>query len=73
MSNETPLGNMWMSAPFMRVMDGSTESHKENLAKLMLRDYDARDDLFPSYHLPRLQAAAREKFKNIISRYNGAS
>lgn len=73
MSNETPLGNMWMSAPFMGVMDGSTESHKENLAKLMLRDYDASDDLFPSYHLPRLQAAVREKFKNIISKYNGAS
>lgn len=66
MSNETPLGEMWMSAPFMGIMDGSTESHKENLAKLMLRDYEGCDDLFPTYHLPKLEAAAQEKFEQVL-------
>jgi len=69
MSNETPLGEMWMSAPFMGVMDGSTESHKENLAKLMLRDYEPCDDLFPTYHLPKLQQAAREKIAKVLEQY----
>ncbi len=67
MSNETPLGSMWMSAPFMGVMDGSSESHKENLAKLMLRDYEPNEDLFPSYHLPKLQQAAHEKFAPLLA------
>jgi acyl-CoA dehydrogenase len=67
MSNETPLGSMWMSAPFMGVMDGSSESHKENLAKLMLRDYEPNEDLFPSYHLPKLQQAAHEKFATLLA------
>lgn len=71
MSNETPLGNMWMSAPFMGVMDGSSESHKENLAKLMLRSYEPSDDMFPSYHLPKLQRAAQEKFANILGQNAG--
>lgn len=69
MSNETPLGDMWMSAPFMGVMDGSDESHKENLAKLMLREYEPCDDLFPTYHLPKLHAAARTKMSKELAKY----
>ncbi|MFT5441400.1 MAG: acyl-CoA dehydrogenase [Myxococcota bacterium] len=69
MSNETPLGDMWMSAPFMGVMDGSDESHKENLAKLMLREYEPCDDLFPTYHLPKLHAAASAKMSKALAQY----
>ncbi len=72
MSNETALGDMWMSAPFMGVMDGSTESHKENLAKLLLREYEPCDDLFPTYHLPKLQQEAREKIGKVIEQYGAA-
>jgi len=72
MSNETPLGEMWMSAPFMGVMDGSTESHKENLAKLLLRDYEVCDDLFPTYHIPKLQKAARVKIGKVLEQYGAA-
>ncbi|MDG2072429.1 MAG: acyl-CoA dehydrogenase family protein [Pseudomonadales bacterium] len=66
MSNETPLGDMWMSAPWMGVMDGTTEVHKANLSKLLLRDYEPSDDLFPTYHLPKLIEAAQEKFGKVI-------
>ena len=66
MSNETPLGDMWMSAPQMGIMDGATEAHKSNLAKLLLRDYEASDDLFPTYHLPKLIEQAQDKFEAMI-------
>lgn len=66
MSNETPLGDMWMSAPQMGIVDGATEAHKSNLAKLLLRDYEASDDLFPTYHLPKLIEQAQEKFEAMI-------
>ena len=55
--------------PFMGVMDGSSESHKENLAKLMLRNYEPSDDMFPTYHLPKLQRAAQEKFSNLLNQH----
>ncbi|MFT7129751.1 MAG: acyl-CoA dehydrogenase [Gammaproteobacteria bacterium] len=69
MSNETPLGDMWMSAPQMGIMDGTTEAHKSNLSKLLLRNYEASDDIFPTYHLPKLIAKAQEKFDKIINNY----
>jgi acyl-CoA dehydrogenase len=69
MSNETPLGEMWMSAPQMGIMDGTTEAHKSNLSKLLLRDYEACDDLFPTYHLPKLIEAAQDKFETVIENY----
>ena len=68
-SNETELGSMWALAPSMGIADGSTESHKANLAKLLLRDYEGSDDLFPTYHLPKLIAEAQDKFEKIIADY----
>ncbi len=69
MSNETPLGDMWMSAPQMGIMDGTTEAHKSNLSKLLLRAYEASDDIFPTYHLPKLISKAQDKFQKIIDAY----
>jgi acyl-CoA dehydrogenase len=66
MSNETPLGSMWASAPQMGIMDGATEAHTANLAKLLLRDVEPAGDLFPSYHLPKLIEAAQNKFETMI-------
>lgn len=72
MSNETPLGEMWMAAPQMGIMDGTTEVHKSNLAKLLLRDYEACEDLFPTYHLPKLIAQAQDKFEKVIASHVAA-
>ena len=69
MSNETPLGAMWLSAPQMGIMDGTTEVHKANLAKLMLREYEPSDDLFPTYHLPKLIEKAQDKFEKVVDDY----
>ena len=69
MSNETALGDMWMAAPQMGIMDGATEVHKANLAKLLLRDYEPSLDLFPTYHLPKLIEKAQDKFEKVIDAY----
>ena len=72
MSNETELASMWLSAPQMGIMDGTTEVHKANLSKLLLRDYEASDDLFPTYHLPKLVEQSQEKFGKVIDEYLSA-
>ena len=72
MSNETPLGSMWASAAQMGIMDGTTEAHKANLAKLLLRDVERCEDLFPTYHLPKLIEAAQDKFEGMIAEHKRA-
>jgi hypothetical protein len=34
-----------------------------------LRDYEACDDLFPTYHIPKLVAKAQDKFEKVIADY----
>lgn len=72
MSNETPLGEMWMAAPQMGIMDGTTEVHKSNLAKLLLRDCEPCEDLFPTYHLPKVIEQAQDKFEKVIDNFASA-
>ena len=46
----------------MGLADGPTEVHKMTVARQVLRDYEPVDDLWPSGHLPKRLAAAREKY-----------
>jgi acyl-CoA dehydrogenase len=61
-SNELPLGRMVHGAHVMALVDGATEVHKVGVAKAVLRDYDAVDDLWPSEHIPKKLAAAKIKY-----------
>jgi acyl-CoA dehydrogenase len=61
-SNELPLARMVHGAHVMGLVDGSTEVHKVGVAKAVLRDYSAIDDLWPSEHIPKKLAAARAKY-----------
>ena len=61
-SNEMPFMHMVTSSFVMGIADGPTEVHKVTVAKQVLRDYRPDNDLFPSYHLPKLREAAREKY-----------
>jgi acyl-CoA dehydrogenase len=70
-SNEMPLGRMWMMAPVMGIVDGPTEVHRVTIAKRVLRDYKPADGLFPSAHLPGRLEAARAKFAEILEREVG--
>jgi acyl-CoA dehydrogenase len=61
-SNEMPFMHMVTSAFVMGIADGPTEVHKVTVAKQVLKDYHPDNDLFPSYHLPKLREAARDKY-----------
>jgi acyl-CoA dehydrogenase len=62
-SDEMPLGHMWVYAMMMGVMDGPTEVHKMTVAKNLLKKAKAAPGLFPSMHLPTRLAAARRKYE----------
>jgi acyl-CoA dehydrogenase len=61
-SNEMPFTRMMNGAAVMGLADGPTEVHKMTVAKQVLRDYQPADDLWPTGHLPKRLAAAREKY-----------
>jgi acyl-CoA dehydrogenase len=65
-SNEMPLIGMWTMAPVMGIADGPTEVHKVTVARQVLRDYKASDDIWPSEWLPKKQEAARAKFAEYL-------
>jgi acyl-CoA dehydrogenase len=65
-SNEMPFHRMLLGASVMGLADGPTEVHKVTVARQVLRDHAPSDDLWPSEHLPRRLAAAREKFAEIL-------
>lgn len=62
LSNELPFMHWVTESYFLALADGPTEVHKVTLAKQVLRGYDPATDTFPDYHLPRLRAAALERF-----------
>ena len=61
MSNEVPLMQMWATVPEMGIVDGPTEVHKISVAKEVLRDRHAAEQLFPNYYLPLATENARKK------------
>ncbi len=61
-SDEMPLGTMWMAAPIMGLVDGPTEVHRTTVARQVLKGYQPVEGLWPSHHLPTRIAAAREKY-----------
>ncbi len=65
-SNELPLVGLWNVAAMMGIMDGPTEVHRVTVARQVLKGYRAAPDAWPSEHLPRRVAAAREKFAALL-------
>jgi acyl-CoA dehydrogenase len=65
-SNEMPLGRMWMMAPVMGLVDGPSEVHRVTVARQVLKRYEAAPGLWPTEHLPEKIAAAREKFAEYL-------
>ncbi len=61
-SNEMPFPRWVMGAAVMGLADGPTEVHKVTVARQVLRDYKATDDLWPTEHLPKKLAAAKAKY-----------
>lgn len=65
-SLEMPFTDLIVQSFVMGLADGPTEVHKITVAKLLLREYAATPDLFPAYHRPTANAAAREKFAQAL-------
>jgi acyl-CoA dehydrogenase len=65
-SNEMPFVEQVIQSFHMGLADGPTEVHKLTLARQVLRDYKATDDLFPSQHIPKLREAAIRKYGDQI-------
>jgi acyl-CoA dehydrogenase len=65
-SNEMPFSRMLLAASALGLADGPTEVHKVTTARQILRDYQPSDDLWPSEHLPKRLAAAREKYAEYL-------
>ncbi len=65
-SNEMPFTRMVNTSYLLGLADGPTEVHKVTVAKQVLRDYSPSDDLWPTEHLPRRLAAAREKYAEYL-------
>jgi acyl-CoA dehydrogenase len=72
-SNEMPFMGMLTSAMVMGIADGPTEVHKVTVAKQVLKDYKPDNDLFPSYHLPKLREAALDKYSSQIDELKAAA
>jgi len=65
-SNEMPFNGMIHGAASMGLADGPTEVHKVTVARQLLREYKATDDLWPTEHLPKKLAAAKAKYAEYL-------
>lgn len=65
-SNEMPFSKMLIASEVMALADGPTEVHKSTVARQVLREYSPSDDLFPTAHLPKVRAAARAKYADLL-------
>jgi acyl-CoA dehydrogenase len=66
-SNEMPFAAMVLESFHMGLADGATEVHKVTLARQLLADHKASDDLFPTLHLPKLRAQAHERYADVLA------
>ena len=64
-SNEMPFTQMLIGSMVMGIADGPTEVHKITVAKQVLHDFRPDNDLFPSYHLPKVRENAKDRFPDI--------
>jgi acyl-CoA dehydrogenase len=65
-SSDMPFHGMLLGAAVMGLADGPTEVHKVTVARQVLREHRASDDLWPTQHLPKRIAAAQAKFAELL-------
>jgi acyl-CoA dehydrogenase len=61
-TEQLPLVDMFMHGLVLGLADGPTEAHKVNLARRLLKDYEAGDPAWPSEFLGRRLEAARARY-----------
>jgi acyl-CoA dehydrogenase len=65
-STDMPLEAMYRYARAARFYDGPDEVHRESVAKVILRGYEAPADGIPREHVPTRREAARERFADLL-------
>ena len=65
-STDMPLEAMYRYARGARFYDGPDEVHRECVARRILRGYAPPEGGVPTEHVPTREAAAREKFADIL-------
>jgi acyl-CoA dehydrogenase len=65
-SNEMPLGEMWMTAPGYGIWDGPTEVHVATTARQILKDYSPSPGLWPTQWLPGRLEEAKAKYAHAL-------
>lgn len=66
-SHELPLASMVLESFHMGLADGATEVHQISLAKDILKGYRGTTDLFPTQHLLRRRAEARDRYADVLA------
>jgi acyl-CoA dehydrogenase len=65
-SADLPLEEMYRRARAARIYDGPDEVHRQTVARLALRGYEAPPDGAPREHVPTRRAAAQARFAAIL-------
>jgi acyl-CoA dehydrogenase len=63
-SSDMPLEAMYRAARAARIYDGPDEVHRQTVARSVLKNYEPHE--IPSQHIPTRQAAARERFAEML-------
>jgi acyl-CoA dehydrogenase len=65
-SADLPLESMYRSARAARLYDGPDEVHRDSVARLILRDYNAPSDNIPTEHVPTRREKALQRFGELL-------
>ena len=65
-SADLPLQSMYRSARAARLYDGPDEVHRDSVARLILRDYNAPLDNIPTEHVPTRREKALQRFGELL-------
>lgn len=68
LTDQMPLTSVLMGGITLGLADGPTEAHKVNLARQILKGYEAEDPVWPSEFLPNRIERAREKYGHLVDR-----
>lgn len=69
LSDEMPFVAMLVNGLHVGIADGPSEIHKITIARQLLRVVEPHDGLFPSRHIPALQAAARRQYADALAHH----
>jgi acyl-CoA dehydrogenase len=66
-SNELPLGRLFLMQYIVGFSDGPTEVHKATVARRILKRYSAAAGMWPSEHLPTRRAESEERMQRRLN------